>query len=81
MSDSGNPRRWSIWALSVVVYPFAAGAGAVNLFFLSLIGQTIGLRALSPYEAVIGGIILGVPFSWIGGRWLRRMIDQAENGS
>ena len=76
-----KPGRWSVRALALMMYPFAAGAAAVNLFFLSLMGQAIGLRALSTIESVIGGIILGVPFAWIAGRWLRGLMDQADNSA
>ncbi|WP_421703334.1 hypothetical protein [Aliiroseovarius sp.] len=72
--------RWPVWALAVVLYPFAAGAAAVNLFFLSLMSQVVGLRVLSTTEAIIGGLILGIPFAWITGRWIRGLIDEAEDG-
>ena len=39
MSDA----PWPIWKLSLLLYPFAAGAVAINLFLLSLIGHAIGL--------------------------------------
>lgn len=73
--------RWPVWAVSLVLYPFAAGAAYVNLFFLFLMGQAIGLRAISSIEAVVGGIILGIPFAWIAGRWMRGMIDEAEDAA
>lgn len=81
MTSTPKSGRWPVWKLSVAVYPFAAGAAAVNLFFLFLMGQAIGLRALSTSESVIAGIILGVPFAWIGARWLRGMIDEAEDSA
>ncbi|WP_300512724.1 hypothetical protein [Aliiroseovarius sp.] len=83
MMTETNPQRggrWPVWALAVVLYPFAAGAAAVNLFFLGLMSQVIGLRVLSTSEAIIGGLILGVPFAWITGRWIRGLIDEAEDG-
>lgn len=79
MNGTDKSDRWPIWALSALMYPLAAGAAAVNLFFLSLMGQAIGLRVLSTPESVIGGVVLGVPFAWITGRWLRGLIDQAED--
>ena len=71
--------RWPVWAVSLVLYPLAAGAAAVNLFFLFLVLQAIGLRALTPIESIIGGIILGVPFAWISGKWMHGLIKQAED--
>ena len=74
MSDT----RWPIWKLSILLYPFAAGAVAINLFFLSLMGQAIGLTALSPNASVIGGLILGIPAAWASGKWARHLMDQAD---
>ncbi|MDU8928518.1 hypothetical protein RXV86_14095 [Alisedimentitalea sp. MJ-SS2] len=79
MTNDHKDGRWPVWALSVVSYPFAAGAAFVNLFFLSLMWQEFGFRALSTMESTIGGVFLGVPLAWIGGRWLRGMIDKAED--
>lgn len=80
MTDRGDRSdRWPVWAVALVLYPLAAGAAAVNLFFLFLVLQAVGLRALTPYEAIVGGVILGVPFAWISGKWMRGLIDQAED--
>lgn len=79
MTDAEKPGRWPVSWLAAVLYPFAAGAAAVNLFFLALMGQALGLPALSTLQSVIVGAILGVPFAWIAGRWLRGMIDEAED--
>ena len=80
MTDQGNRSgRWPVWAVALVIYPFAAGAAAVNLFFLFLMLQAIGLRALTPFEAIAGGVILGVPFAWVLGKWAHGMITQAED--
>ena len=67
-----------MWKLSVLLYPFAAAAVAINLFMLALMAQAIGLPALSPVASIIGGIILGVPAAWASGRWVRRLIDEAD---
>lgn len=75
----GKSGRWPVWAVALVLYPLAAGAAAVNLFFLFLVLQAVGLRALTPIESIVGGIILAVPFAWISGKWMRGLIDQAED--
>lgn len=75
MSDA----RWPVWKLSILLYPFAAGAVAINLFLLSLLGQTIGLSAISPNASVIGGVILGVPAAWASGKWARHLMDEADS--
>lgn len=71
--------RWPIWKLAMVLYPFAAGAMAVNLFMASLIGPAIGFEPLSPNVSIIGGLILGVPAAWAAGRWARHMMDEADS--
>ncbi len=73
--------RWPLWAVSLVMYPFAAGAAYVNLFFLFLMLQAIGVEAISSVQALYGGVVLGVPFAWISGRWIRGMIDEAEDAA
>lgn len=79
MTAADRSGRWPVIALAAVMYPFAAGAATVNLFFLFLMLQAIGVAALSTPQAAIGGVVLGVPFAWIAGRWLRGMIDEAED--
>lgn len=74
----GGDARWPVWKIAVALYPFAAGAVAINLFFLSLMGQAIGLSAISPSSALGGGLILGAPaVLWFAGR-MRRLMDQAD---
>lgn len=70
--------KWPVWKLGVLLYPFSAGAVAINLFMLALMGQAIGLTAISPVTAVIWGLILGVPATWAAGKWARHLIDQAD---
>lgn len=76
-----KPGRWPVWAVALVLYPFAAGAAYVNLFFLFLMLQAVGIEAISSMQAVYGGVVLGIPFTWIMGRWIRGMIDEAEDAA
>lgn len=69
--------RWPVWKLSVLLYVFAAGAVAINLFMLGLLGQSLGLPALSPVTALIAALILGIPAAWASGRWVRHLLDEA----
>ena len=69
--------RWSVRRLAALLYPFAAGAAAINLFMLGLMGQAAGLPALTPWAALSGGLALGVPAAWLAGRWVRRLMDEA----
>lgn len=80
---SGRPVRFKQppnpgWRLLAAVYPFAAGAMAVNLFFLSLVGSWIGWPVLTPGWSVAGGMALGAPAAWTFARHLRRLMAQAD---
>lgn len=75
MSDA----PWPVWKLAVLLYPFAAGAVAINLFLLFLMLQAIGFAAISPTVAVIASIPLGVPAAWASGKWARHLMDQADS--
>ncbi|MFD1697346.1 NnrT protein [Roseibium aestuarii] len=66
------------WKLLAGIYPFAAGAAGVNLFFASLILSWIGWPVLSPAQALAGGLVLGLPATWAFACHIRNLIDQAE---
>lgn len=66
------------WRLLALVYPFAAGAAAVNLFFLSLILSWVGLPVLTPVQAVLGGLLLGLPAAWAFARHIGRLMAKAD---
>lgn len=70
--------RWPVWKLALLFYPFTAAAVAINLFMLGLIGQMIGIGALSPLAALAWSAPLGVPATWLVGRWVRGLMDEAE---
>lgn len=76
--DSETPGRWPASRLALVVYPFAAAAAAVNIFFIGLIVTWLGVPNFSPLVSVGSGLVLGVPFAWVLGRYFRRLIDEAE---
>ena len=73
-----SQRPWPVWKLAVLLYPFAATAVAINLFMLALIGRAVGLPSLSPEAALIGAVVLGIPATWLSGRWVRALLDEAE---
>ncbi|WP_338053565.1 hypothetical protein [Pseudorhodobacter ferrugineus] len=60
------------------MWPFATGAVAINLFLLGLLGQAIGLPALSPIAALWWCLPLGLPATYASARWVRSLIAQAE---
>lgn len=70
--------RHSLWKLGLILWPFATSAVAINLFLLGLLGQAIGLAALSPMAALWLSLPLGLPATWAAARWVRRLLDQAE---
>lgn len=69
---------WSTPRLTVALYPFGAGAAAVNVFFLSLILSSVGLPVLTPVQSIIGGCIIGAPASWAFARHLRGLMDGVD---
>jgi len=66
------------WRLVAAVYPFAAGAAAVNLFFASLVLSWLGLPVLTPGLAVLGGALLGLPAAWAFAGHIRRLMAEAD---
>jgi hypothetical protein len=66
-----------VWKLAVLLYPFAAGAVAINLYMLGLLGQAVGLPALTPVATLWLSAPLGVPAAWASGRWARHLMDEA----
>ena len=70
--------RWPVWKLALMLYVFAAGAVAINLFMLGLLGQAIGLPALSPVATVLVSIRFGIPAAWASGMWARHLMDEAS---
>ncbi len=80
-SDAKDPHPgavWPIWKISIVLYPLAAGAAAVNIFFIGLIGQAVGFAAFPPQTAVWLGLVFGIPFAALFGRYIRNLIREAE---
>ena len=77
-ADRGG--RWPVWKLALLLYPFAAAAVAFNLFLLGLIARFAGWPQwqLSPVAALLWGLPLGVPAGWAAGRWVRRLMDEAD---
>jgi hypothetical protein len=70
---------WSLRRLWLVLYPFVALAKTINLYMLALIWVWVGLPVLSPYQALIGGALIGVPVSYACARTTRQLIAQADH--
>lgn len=65
--------------LTLMLYPFGAGAAAVNIFFASLILSWLDLPVLSPGVAVLGGAVLGWPATALFARHIGRLMEEAEH--
>jgi len=74
MTQSG----WSTRQIAVALYPFGAGAMAVNVFFASLIGSWVGLPVLSTGWSIVIGSLIGIPATLVFSGHIRRLMDQAN---
>lgn len=57
--------------------PFAVAAVAINLFLGALVARAAGWGSLSPLQACLLALPLGVPASWASGLWVRSLLDKA----
>lgn len=77
--SSPSPRSGpSFTRLYALLYLFTAGAVAINLFMLGLLGQAIGLQALTPVVALGLAVPLALPVNWLVTRWVKRLMDEAD---
>ncbi len=72
------PRTENLWFLGAVLWPFVAGAVAINLFLLGLILESAGWTGIAPIPALIWSLPLSLPATWAAALWVRRMIREAE---
>lgn len=70
-------RSWRLW---LMLWPFATGAVAINLFLLGLIGLWLGLPALSPVAALWLSLPFGLPATWAAARWVAALVAEGEAG-
>ncbi len=70
--------RWPVWKLAILLYPATALTVAINLFLLGLILHSAGFGAIEPVPAILWSIPLGIPATWLAGRWLRGLMDEAD---
>lgn len=73
-----SQRGWSARTIAIVLYPFGAGAMAVNVFFASLLANWVGLPVLSTTVAIMIGCLIGIPATWFFARHIRALMDKAE---
>ena len=60
------------------LYPFAAGAMALNVYFASLILGWIDWPILTPFQSVWAGLVLGLPAAWAYARHLARLMHEVD---
>ncbi|WP_299613619.1 NnrT protein [uncultured Tateyamaria sp.] len=71
---------WSTPKITLVLYPFGAGAAAVNVFFASLIFSWMGGPIASAAWSIGLGCLIGIPATWYFARHIRHLMDRAEAG-
>lgn len=69
---------WGVPRIALVLYPFGAGAMAVNVFFASLIGSWAGLPVLSTPASILVGAAIGAPTTWWFAHHIRALMDEAD---
>ena len=69
---------WSSGRIALVLFPFAAGAAGVNVFFATLIGSWFGWPILSTSWSMAIGCIIGIPASIAFARHIRGLMDKAN---
>ncbi len=72
---------WSTHKIAFVLYPFGAGAAAVNVFFASLILSWIGGPVASTVWSIGLGCLIGIPATWYFARHIRHLMDVADNNT
>ena len=84
MSGTRSPSRKvplteSLWKLGALLWPFVAGAVAINLFLAALILHSAGwTAAMAPVTALIWSLPLSLPATWAAALWARSLIREAE---
>lgn len=76
--DQKADGRWPVWKLGLLLYPFTAATVAINLFLLGLIFKAAGGPSIEPVMSLIWSVPLGIPATWLAGRWVRGMMDEAD---
>ena len=66
------------WRLVAGLYPFAAGAMMLNIFFVSLLLGWVGIPIIAPMTAVWLSIPLGLPPAWLYARHLTHLMAKAD---
>ncbi|WP_299949165.1 hypothetical protein [uncultured Ruegeria sp.] len=87
MSGTKSPSRkapategkWPVWKLAILLYPATALTVAINLFLAGLIAHSAGFGIIEPVTALVWSIPLGIPATWLAGRWVRGLMDESDD--
>ena len=71
-------RTENLWWLGALLWPFVAGAVAINLFLAGLILRSAGWGNVAPVTALWWALPISLPATWAAARWVRSLIRQAE---
>ncbi|MBE2277270.1 MAG: hypothetical protein IAE87_13370 [Rhodobacteraceae bacterium] len=75
------PLTESLWKLGLILWPFVAGAVAINVFLFGLILRSTGrFDAIPPVDALLWAVPLSIPASFAAAVWVRNLIREAEGG-
>ena len=74
-------RGWPTCKIALALYPFGAGAAAVNVFFAALIFSRVGGPVLSTAWSIGLGCVIGAPATWYFAQHIRRLMDTADGGT
>jgi hypothetical protein len=79
MTQAERPQAgWSTGQIALALYPFGAGAAAVNVFFASLIFSWVGGPIASTVGSIALGCLIGAPATWYFARHIRHLMDVAD---
>lgn len=70
-----TPNGWSTGKIALALYPFGAGATAINVFFASLIFSWMGGPIATPLWSIGLGCVIGAPATWYFARHIRHLIE------
>jgi len=77
MTAHTAPPRPSL-KLCAILFPFAFGGVAINVFFAFLLLKPLGINSVSPYLALLITLPLSLPATWLAARWIASLIAEAE---
>ena len=75
---STGQKGWSTRRIALALYPFGAGAAAINVFFASLILSWVGGPVLSTEVSIALGALIGAPATWYFAKHIRHLMDVAD---